>query len=106
MCSVTTSLNVALTFKQVWAIENEKERLWVCWINEYYLKGESFCSVSKKAGCSFVWSSLLMVRDEMLRRMSIDDLQHYEVSHGYKALLVLKPVCSEWKVIWNKDVRP
>lgn len=45
--------NVALLLKQIWAVEQEKERPWVRWVLEYYLKGSSMWSFTRKQGCSY-----------------------------------------------------
>lgn len=69
----------------------KQDRLWLKWLNEYYLKGNELLYCREDAGQGWVWSYLMRVKEEMMKRCSNMDLQHweeqgYDVRKGYRAL--------------------
>ncbi|KAL9273359.1 putative ribonuclease H protein [Drosera capensis] len=66
--------NIAFLFKQIWAVEKSKERLWVKWIHVYYIKGFLFGST---------WPNLLVLRFGSEKTMSSS-------KHDYQAFRVVE----------------
>ncbi|XP_071695601.1 uncharacterized protein [Rutidosis leptorrhynchoides] len=54
--------NVALMATHAWHILNMKPSLWVTWIYEYKLANQHFWSVDLKAGASWSWRKILLIR--------------------------------------------
>ena len=56
--------NEALLIKNLWSIAVDKNSLWVKWVNVYKLKGRNIWDMQKDNCDSWMWKSLLDLRDK------------------------------------------
>lgn len=103
--------NIAAFGRQVWAVEQKKDILWVKWISSIYLKGEDFMSVQPKASDSWHWKQLIKVRN--LLREGLTDVRWcgfrngvYSVAQAYEWLLGEQAQFRYAKVLWHKFIFP
>lgn len=61
--------NEVLLMKHIWKIVEQKQNLWVQWVNRVKLKGRSIWDISVNDGDSWGWKSLLSLRDKMLHHV-------------------------------------
>ena len=54
--------NEAALVKQIRAIENKKDRLWIRWIHDYYVKGRNFLELKMPATCSWMLKKIMELR--------------------------------------------
>ncbi|XP_043696713.1 uncharacterized protein LOC122647354 [Telopea speciosissima] len=59
-------MNIAGITKQIWWISSKKDRLWVNWVQQRYLKQESLWTVKGLNNCSWVWRKVLKYKDKAL----------------------------------------
>lgn len=62
-----TDMNTALFTKQAWRVINNPNALWVRVLQSIYFPNESFIRARRKRQASWVWSSILHGRDEVLK---------------------------------------
>jgi len=53
----------ALVAKQIWNIASKPGRLWIKWVNNYYLKGHTIWSCKQSAKESRCWKQIPKVKD-------------------------------------------
>ncbi|XP_062085826.1 uncharacterized protein LOC133791936 [Humulus lupulus] len=59
--------NKVLLAKYVWVISSKQDLLWVKWIDDIYLKGESFWAYTLKADASWYWRKLVNLKSFLSR---------------------------------------
>ncbi|GKC86017.1 hypothetical protein Tco_1141734, partial [Tanacetum coccineum] len=57
--------NEALMYKHLWNIASNKESLWVKWVNEVRLKGQSIWSIRLESNSSCGWKQILSLREKL-----------------------------------------
>lgn len=103
--------NTASLGKQVWALGQREESLWVKWISSVYLKQVDFMNVQEKRGDSWPWKQILRVRDQLAPGfrngawlMAADN--RYSVASGYYWLLGDLDMFRFAPAVWNRCVLP
>ncbi|GAB2301430.1 hypothetical protein Dimus_039250 [Dionaea muscipula] len=101
--------NYATLCQILWDIESKKDRLWIKWVGEFYLKGVSVWEAPNGVG-SWVWRSFLKVRNRILElpalscgapafrcycKRSMYSLLHGEIDRD-----------QWWKLIWGTAMEP
>ncbi|XP_058784807.1 uncharacterized protein LOC131659667 [Vicia villosa] len=64
----TTSLvewNVATISKLLWNIQAKEDKMWIKWMNAYYIKGQSVYNWQVKPSCSWMLKKLMQCRDKV-----------------------------------------
>ncbi|XP_059664040.1 uncharacterized protein LOC132309778 [Cornus florida] len=82
-----------------WDFLLSKDRLWVAWFKENYLRHSSFWNVIPKESFSSIWKNIVAVRD------IIKENCRYRIGNGQQIQVFLDPWCEgscdfTWKV-WN-----
>ena len=54
--------NRACIIQNTWSLITQSGSLWIAWVNEYVLKGQSFWQVSTMQSSSWSWRKLLQLR--------------------------------------------
>jgi len=81
--------NNAIIAKQVWAIANKKDVLWVKWMHGYYLKGKDWWDFIPGKDSSWTWKKICCIKASFKLGCTIPqrwDWQgngKYSVSKGY-----------------------
>ena len=57
--------NEVLLITQVWKIIDNKESLWVKWVNTVKLKGNSLWDIEYQMSDSWGWKQMLLIRDKI-----------------------------------------
>lgn len=97
--------NKVLLYKQLWAIQNKQNRLWVKWIQEYYLQGVSIWMIETKLNSSWCWKHILRVRDGLMPAGLIYGFVKM-LNDPYFILVESRPKVIWSRFVWNKDVFP
>lgn len=86
--------NRFVVLKQLWAIDQEKEMLWLKWIHSYYTKGESALTTKILITTASMTKKMLQMRD------LVDGGWAKFCSHGINILSKkhMMPCCLIWKL--------
>ncbi|XP_062086362.1 uncharacterized protein LOC133792469 [Humulus lupulus] len=102
-----TKWNKVLLAKFIWALSSKQDVLWVKWIDELYLKGQSFWNYTLKSDVSWYWRNLCYLKEMFLE----EDLEASTVN----VKLNLKVLYSCWlqrdpvsfaKAVWSRLTVP
>ncbi|XP_060965356.1 uncharacterized protein LOC133034315 [Cannabis sativa] len=93
--------NKAAMCKYVWAIANNKESLWMRWIQRVYLKKGDWWSHSPSIHVSWYWKKLVALKDQVKGLTDIREFtaHKFSIAAGYR---MLAP--SLTKSLWSKEV--
>lgn len=78
--------NRAALFKQVWAVANKEDSLWLRWINHVYLKGDDIWEHCAPQQSSWYWRKLMEIKDEFKGEFRSKMGEKYRIQDGYKML--------------------
>lgn len=97
-----TTWNCAAVLKQLWSLCQHKERLWIKWVNEYYMHNTSPLQCSVPNGCSWFLKKILKQRELIDSESGWSQFikcGKFSVQRTYRVLLG-----SHHKVSWRKLV--
>lgn len=61
------SWNKAMAIKLLWKLSHNQGGIWCQWVQAYHLKGEHVWHAKPSSGASWIWRSLLLIRDEVFQ---------------------------------------
>ncbi|XP_074278575.1 uncharacterized protein LOC141602169 [Silene latifolia] len=97
--------NIAALGKLVWWIYYNPDRLWVKWVNQVYLKGQSWEDYNPGIDISWGWKSICKIKDKLAASYSNGqwalDTTGYTIQSGYELLRMKFQTVSLHKQLWN-----
>ena len=97
----------ALLSKHLWEVQQKQDSLWIRWLHGYYLRGKDFWTCRANSQSSFLWKSLLEVRDRMgVSLMQFVREGKFKVARAYEVLQGHQPQFALCKVVWSKRLLP
>ncbi|GAB2302979.1 hypothetical protein Dimus_038044 [Dionaea muscipula] len=111
------SWNQALLFSNIWNIYMDKQSLWIKWIHQYYLRGNSIWTWQPGKEASTFMKHMTRTRDIiMLNMQSLDQLQTYinrprekqqSITSIFYDIIRIKRSPKFWsKIIWHRHIEP
>ena len=91
--------NKAAMCKHIWNIANEKESLWLQWINHVYLQGEDIWGHRAPLASSWQWKKIMEIKNEVKQNHLSLITTPYTIGKGYKAF-----VGEKQPIYWNTQV--
>ncbi|KAK9698357.1 hypothetical protein RND81_08G098700 [Saponaria officinalis] len=103
--------NIESVAKYVWWLANKKDHLWVRWVNDVYLKGKSWRSLTVGPNMSWSWKRICQVKEKMESGYVGDWWValggEYSVQKGYSWLRPGDGDPVSWRhFVWNRLALP
>ncbi|XP_074300668.1 uncharacterized protein LOC141631966 [Silene latifolia] len=102
--------NVAAVGKLVWWVYCSPDKLWVQWINQVYLKKQSWHDYHPKGDVSWSWKNVCRAKDKLILGFSHGswslDSKGYSVGSGYDFLRTRSQVVPWHQFIWHSWTVP
>lgn len=95
--------------KLICNIQSKIDKLWVKWINTYYIKGQDVLTLQVTQQCSWILNSILKNRERIVRTKHWEvvlDNQKYQTNILYRGLRGEKEQVTWKNIILNNYVRP
>lgn len=101
--------NTAAVGKLVWNVANKKDMLWVKWVNEVYIKGDSWQDYKPTANASWSWKCICKVKQELIQKLGVNKwatTQRYAISKTYRILKGNESVVDWSYAVWERAIIP
>ncbi|XP_058783633.1 uncharacterized protein LOC131658343 [Vicia villosa] len=73
--------NKATMLKLLWNIHGKKDKLWVKWLDAYYMKGRDLFQIQNQANWSWMLKQILKERDDIEDRQTWSNILHQDRFH-------------------------
>ncbi|GAB2283722.1 hypothetical protein Dimus_039622 [Dionaea muscipula] len=104
--------NVAMLAKLLWAIQMKEDRLWIKWVDEFYLQDGSLWEVEGDRG-SWGWKNLMKVRKAIRGFVEVRGNRVSWLGEGkffpqsvYRMLVPQPKPMPWWRLIWSRPIFP
>ncbi|GJV32918.1 RNA-directed DNA polymerase, eukaryota, reverse transcriptase zinc-binding domain protein [Tanacetum coccineum] len=94
--------NEVLMAKHLWNVATMKESLWVKWIHEVRLKGNSIWEIECEKNSSYGWKQILSLRDKLRKHVTI---KQAGLELNVKLKDMIKDGLWKWPKEWNSTFR-
>ena len=73
--------NKVLLLKSLWDLTTKKDRLWIKWVNDYYMKGVNIMHIKVSSTASWMLSRIIDSRDLLSNWDDLEVCVKWEVQH-------------------------
>ncbi|XP_058763598.1 uncharacterized protein LOC131637052 [Vicia villosa] len=101
--------NAATMIKLLWNVQAKKDKLWVKWINAYYIKGQDVQEWQIPHDCSWIIKQIMksrgLITNDPNWRMKLD-YEKFKTRDSYELLRETQPLVSWRSVFYANHARP